>query len=99
MTKLDEFQEKLSDNKANELNRIAASIPAFILNQKNSKLSNVELYNRWLNEANIIPSDDTIAIWTYLFLSNYRNNMPSYLIEEIIQAKQSSTMERNTDYD
>lgn len=99
MTKLDEFQEKLSDSKANELNRIAASIPAFILNQKNSKLSNVELYNRWLNEANIIPSDDTIAIWTYLFLSNYRNNMPSYLIEEIIQAKQNSTMERNTDYD
>lgn len=99
MTKLDEFQEKLSDNKANELNRIAASIPAFILNQKNSKLSNVELYNRWLNEVNIIPSDDTIAIWTYLFLSNYRNNMPSYLIEEIIQAKQNSTMERNTDYD
>ena len=99
MTKLDEFQEKLSDSKANELNRIAASIPAFILNQKNSKLSNVELYNRWLNEANIIPSDDTIAIWTYLFLSNYKNNMPSYLIEEIIQSKQSSTIERNTDYD
>lgn len=78
MNVLFEIQNKLKDEDAEEINRIAESVPIFLINKcpNYKRLGKLDLYNEWIQTMGIIPSNDLLSEWSLLFLIFFVKEVP-----------------------
>lgn len=73
---------KMSKNNSVEADKIADSIPGFLLSTKDaSQYKKIDLYNMWLQKTGIVPSSDELAVWTLEFLYYAANHIPNELFQ------------------
>lgn len=90
MVKLNVFTmlNSLSEEESKEADRIADTIPKFLLGCPNyEKMNAVELYNRWVFSTGLKPSTDRLLQWTYLFISYFAKEVPRDLLELQVNSK------------
>lgn len=89
MSVLFEIQNKLNSEDAEEINKIADSVPIFLIKKCDDykKKGKLDLYNEWIQAMGIIPSNDLISEWSLLFLVHLAKDVPREYMELQLNAK------------
>lgn len=100
--KLEELQDNLHNRDAPLINKIAHSIPIFLLEMEMKDYKNltmIELYNLFIAKTNIVINEDSVAEWALYFLYEMASQTPRHLLELQVEAENNKQMEMEAQHE